>query len=72
MRSLQEVQVTVIAVKVKPNSRVCFLEQAEGGAWLAHLKSPPVDGKANEELLAWTEHFQNLLDLFGGKHLATG
>jgi len=52
MRSLQDVQVTVIAVKVKPNSRVCFLEQAEGGAWLAHLKSPPVDGKANEELLA--------------------
>lgn len=47
-----EVQVTVIAVKVKPNSRVSLLEQAEGGAWLAQLKSPPIDGKANEELLA--------------------
>ncbi|RYG94682.1 MAG: DUF167 domain-containing protein [Alphaproteobacteria bacterium] len=45
-------QVTVIAVKVKPNSRVSLLTQAEGGAWLAQLKSPPVDGKANEELLA--------------------
>ena len=43
---------TVIAVKVKPNSRVSLLEQVEGGAWLAQLKSPPVDGKANEELLA--------------------
>ena len=43
---------TVIAVKVKPNSRVSLLEQVEGGAWLARLKSPPVDGRANEELLA--------------------
>jgi hypothetical protein len=43
---------TVIAVKVKPNSRVSLLEQVEGGAWFAQLKSPPVDGKANEELLA--------------------
>jgi len=42
----------VIAVKVKPNSRVRRLDRVEGGAWLAHLKSPPVDGKANEELLA--------------------
>ena len=43
---------TVIAVKVKPNARVSLLEQEEGGAWLAQLKSAPVDGKANEELLA--------------------
>lgn len=42
----------VIAVKVKPNSRVSLLEQVEGGTWFAQLKSPPVDGKANEELLA--------------------
>jgi len=52
MRALQEVQVTVISVKVKPNSRVSLLAQAEGGAWLAQLTSPPVDGRANEELLA--------------------
>jgi uncharacterized protein (TIGR00251 family) len=52
MRSPHEVQATVIAVKVKPNSRVSLLAQAEGGAWLAQLKSPPVDGKANKELLA--------------------
>jgi len=43
---------TFIAVRVKPNSRVSRLEQTEGGAWLAQLKSPPIDGKANEELLA--------------------
>jgi len=52
MRALQEVQVTVISVKVKPNSRASLLAQVEGGAWLAQVKSPPVDGKANEELLA--------------------
>ena len=52
MRSPQQVQVTVLAVKVKPNSRVSLLAQAEDGAWLAQLKSPPIDGKANEELLA--------------------
>jgi uncharacterized protein (TIGR00251 family) len=45
------VQTTLISVKVKPNSRVSLLTQVEGGAWLAQLKSPPVDGKANEELL---------------------
>jgi uncharacterized protein (TIGR00251 family) len=27
------------------------LEQKEDGTWLAQLKSPPVDGKANDELL---------------------
>jgi uncharacterized protein YggU (UPF0235/DUF167 family) len=45
-------QAAVIAVKVKPNSRVSLLTQVEGGAWLAQLKSPPIDGRANEELLA--------------------
>ena len=52
MRSPQELQITVIAVKVKPNSRVSLLARAEDGAWLAQLKSPPIDGKANEELIA--------------------
>jgi len=45
-------QVTVISIKVKPNSRASLLTQLEGGGWLAQLKSPPVDGKANDELLA--------------------
>jgi uncharacterized protein len=48
---LQQLLVTVLAVKVKPNSRVSLLAQAEDGAWLAQLKSPPINGKANKELL---------------------
>ena len=41
----------VIQVKVKPNARVSTLEEAESGPWFAQLKSPPVDGKANKELV---------------------
>ena len=40
-----------IRVKVKPNARVSRLEETEPGVWLAQLKSPPVDGKANQELI---------------------
>jgi uncharacterized protein (TIGR00251 family) len=43
---------TIIQVKVKPNARVSALAQAADGTWLAQLKSPPVDGKANAELVA--------------------
>ena len=42
----------VIQVKVKPNSRVSAFEEMADGTWLAQIKSPPVDGKANEELIA--------------------
>jgi uncharacterized protein len=41
----------IIQIKVKPNSRQSLLEEREDGTWAAQLKSPPVDGKANEELL---------------------
>ena len=42
-----------IQVKVKPNARVSSLQEPGGGGpWQAQLKSPPVDGKANEELVA--------------------
>ena len=41
----------IIDVKVKPNSRASSLEPAADGSWLAQLKSPPVDGKANAELI---------------------
>jgi len=40
-----------IQVRVKPNARVSVLEEADDGPWLAQLKSPPVDGKANKELI---------------------
>ena len=42
----------IIQVKVKPNARVSALEEASSGPWLAQLKAPPVDGKANKELVA--------------------
>ena len=42
----------IIEVKVKPNARASSLEQQEDGSWLAQLKAPPVDGKANAELVA--------------------
>ncbi len=41
-----------LRIKVKPNARTSSLGQQADGTWLAHLKSPPVDGKANEELIA--------------------
>ena len=48
-----------IQIKVKPNSRASLLEQREDGTWLAQIKSPPVDGKANEELIALVaKHFK--------------
>ena len=48
----------IIQIKVKPNSRSSRLEQKEDGTWLAQIKSPPVDGKANAELIALVaKHF---------------
>jgi len=41
----------VIQVKVKPNARASSLAQSADGSWAAELKSPPVDGKANQELI---------------------
>ena len=40
-----------IRVRVKPNARESALEQEPAGTWLARLKAPPVDGKANAELI---------------------
>jgi uncharacterized protein (TIGR00251 family) len=49
----------IIKVKVKPGSRVSALEQADDGNWTANLKSPPIDGKANAELIALVaRHFK--------------
>jgi uncharacterized protein len=45
--------VRTIQVKVKPNARTSSLEESSsGGLWRARVKSPPADGKANEELVA--------------------
>ena len=43
---------TVVQIRVKPQSRVSALIQTEDGHWLAQIKSLPVDGKANEELIS--------------------
>ena len=47
-----------LRIKAKPGSRVSTLEEQPDGTWVARLKSPPVDGKANAELVALVaEHF---------------
>jgi len=49
----------ILRVRVKPNSRSSSLTQEADGSWRAQLKAPPVDGKANAELVALVaEHFQ--------------
>lgn len=41
----------VLRVKVKPNSKQQAIQTTEDGSLIVCLKSPPVDGKANEELI---------------------
>ena len=49
----------IMQVKVKPRARVSALTQSPDGTWLARLKAPPVDGKANDELVTLVaEYFQ--------------
>ena len=38
-------------IKVKPNSKQQIIEEALDGSLTIHLKSQPVDGKANKELI---------------------
>ena len=42
----------LVSVRVKPNSKKPRMEQAADGSLTAYLKSPPAEGKANEELIA--------------------
>ena len=42
---------SILQVKVKPNARVSSLTQEPDGTWTARVKAPPVDGKANAELI---------------------
>jgi uncharacterized protein (TIGR00251 family) len=50
--------VPVLQIKVKPNARISSLVRQPDGTWMAQLKSPPVDGKANKELIALVaDHF---------------
>jgi len=42
---------TVIRVKVKPNGRSSSLLQMPDGSWLAQVRAPAIEGKANKELI---------------------
>jgi uncharacterized protein len=42
----------LLQIKVKPNSKQPRIEEAAGSGLTVYLKSPPVEGKANEELIA--------------------
>lgn len=47
-----------LEVRVKPNAKVAGLEEQPDGTWIARVKAPPVEGKANEALIAVVaEHF---------------
>ena len=47
-----------IQVRVKPNARASELSEQADGTWIARIKAPPVDGKANAELVdLLAEHF---------------
>lgn len=41
----------ILQIKAKPNARTSALLRQDDGTWLAQLKSSPVDGKANAELI---------------------
>jgi len=50
---------TIIQVKVKPNARQSSLEQLPDGSWLARVRAPASEGRANTELLALVaDHFR--------------
>jgi uncharacterized protein len=46
------VSMRTIRLKVKPGSRVEDLSELPDGTWLACVKAPPVDGKANAAVVA--------------------
>ena len=49
---------SMLRIKVKPNARESALTQGPDGLWLAPRAAPPVDGKANQELIALVaKHF---------------
>jgi uncharacterized protein (TIGR00251 family) len=41
-----------LKVKVKTGSRIEELAEQEDGTWLVRVKAPPVDGRANEAVIA--------------------
>jgi uncharacterized protein len=41
-----------IRIKVKPGARAEDLTECDDGSWLARVKAPPVDGKANAAVIS--------------------
>lgn len=41
-----------LSLKVKPNARHARLTEQADGTWLAEVNAPPIDGKANEAVIA--------------------
>jgi len=47
-----------IRVKLKPNARTSALTPSADGSWLAEVKAPAIEGRANAELIALiAQHF---------------
>lgn len=47
-----------LEVRVKPNAKFAALEEQPDGTWVAKVKAPPVEGRANEALIALVaDHF---------------
>ena len=44
-------EVKKLLVKVKPNALENSIRQFEDGTWIAEVKAPPKDGKANRALI---------------------
>ena len=44
-------EVKKLLVNVKPNARENSIRQFEDGTWIAEVKAPPKDGKANRTLI---------------------
>ncbi|MDX2221027.1 MAG: DUF167 domain-containing protein [Burkholderiales bacterium] len=41
-----------LSLKVKPNARHARLTEQADGTWVAEVNAPPIDGKANEAVIA--------------------
>jgi uncharacterized protein len=50
----------LLSIAVKPNARTSSLEKSDEGQWRAQLKAQPVEGKANEELIALVANYFGL------------
>ena len=58
-RARESLALQTFQVKVKPQARVSVLTPSEDGVWTAEIRSPPIDGKANAELVVLVaKHFR--------------